>query len=890
MFKNISIGHKLLGFGILSTIMTITLGFCGWWVAHELGAAKDELALNSSAAAHQQLADMMHDGMRGDVMAAMVAGMKHDVARGPELLKESEGHANTFKKAIAELDALPLPADIKGSLEKVRPAMENYLKATETFTRLALSDNAAAGQRFEEFNKSFSALEKEMGELGEFIGKKSKDTQATHSTTAGLFMILAVTIISSLLSLGFGLFMRASITRPLNQAVGIAKNVANGNFDSVFTIKSQDELGQLLSALQDMNGALAEAAQQAQDNMRIKMALDTANTNALLLDAGHRVIYLNQSMQTLLGQMETDLRQSNPGFTTASLAGSSIDALNHGSLQLQSLITALQNSAQFDSVLGQRHLRIVATPVFNTQQKRLGTVLEWTDRTDEVAALEVALVNARIKQALDQSGTNLMIVAVSGEIGYANAALLGMFGAAATDLRSVIPQFEPNNLLGQPLDTLARAAGHNSSTLLGADNSSRDDWRIGQRSFTVTVHPIKDEGGIRLGSVVEWQDRTLEIAIENEVANLVQGAVHGDFTSRIHARSDNPFFSNLIAGMNQLMETSDVGLNEVARVLAALAEGDLSQRISSHYEGTFGQLKDDANSTSEKLAAIIENVRGSADALTNAAEQLSSTAQSLSTTSSEQADSVEQTSMALTDMAGSVAQNSDNARVTDGMAATSAQQAVQGGEAVTQTVVAMKQIAAKIGIVDDIAYQTNLLALNAAIEAARAGEHGKGFAVVAAEVRKLAERSQVAAKEIGELANSSVSISDQAGKLLGEMIPSIRKTSNLVQEITIASESQTQGLSQISHAMSQLSQMTATNAAASEELAATAEEMTGQAGQLQELMQFFHLGHSEMSTNLALRAKPDHHAGHHAGQKQPVKQLGKQAGKQHGAALPRLTR
>jgi methyl-accepting chemotaxis protein len=193
-------------------------------------------------------------------------------------------------------------------------------------------------------------------------------------------------------------------------------------------------------------------------------------------------------------------------------------------------------------------------------------------------------------------------------------------------------------------------------------------------------------------------------------------------------------------------------------------------------------------------------------------------------------------------MSASISQNSDNAKVTDGMATKTSKEAVEGGAAVSSTVAAMKQIASKIGIVDDIAYQTNLLALNAAIEAARAGEHGKGFAVVAAEVRKLAERSQEAAKEIGGLAINSVTMAERAGKLLDEIVPSIQKTSELVQEIAAASAEQSESVVQIGGAMGQLSKATQQNASASEQLAATSEELSGQAEQLQQSIAFFNTG------------------------------------------------
>ncbi len=282
-------------------------------------------------------------------------------------------------------------------------------------------------------------------------------------------------------------------------------------------------------------------------------------------------------------------------------------------------------------------------------------------------------------------------------------------------------------------------------------------------------------------------------------------------------------------------------INAAVGAAERLAEGDLTVRLASDSKDEVGLLMNAMQNMIGKLTQIIGEVRTAADNLTNAAGQVSATAQSLSQSSSEQAASVEETTSSMEQMTASIAQNTENARVTDGMASKSAKEAAEGGEAVNKTVEDMKSIAGKIGIIDDIAYQTNLLALNAAIEAARAGDHGKGFAVVAAEVRKLAERSQIAAQEIGDLASSSVKQAERAGSLLTEMVPSIRKTSDLVQEIASASSEQSSGVAQINGAMGQLNQATQQNASASEELAATAEELGAQAEQLQQTMTFFRL-------------------------------------------------
>jgi methyl-accepting chemotaxis protein len=297
--------------------------------------------------------------------------------------------------------------------------------------------------------------------------------------------------------------------------------------------------------------------------------------------------------------------------------------------------------------------------------------------------------------------------------------------------------------------------------------------------------------------------------------------------------------------------------HEIAAAVGSATQGDLTQRITLDGKDTFhAGLCDRFNELVSTFGMTLAEVRNAAQQMSSASEQVSQTSQSLSHSASQQAASVEETTASLQEINVSVKANAESAMVTDGIATQAAQQAQQGGAAVTQTTDAMKLIATKISIIDDIAYQTNLLALNAAIEAARAGEHGKGFAVVAAEVRKLAERSQVAAQEIGSLARSSVQMAETAGTLLSDMVPAIHKTSSLVQEIAAYSGEQSDGVAQITGAMSHLSSATQQTASASEELSATAEELSAQAAQLQDLMGRFTLTDAPPAARTSLARAP----------------------------------
>ncbi|MEH6404583.1 MAG: methyl-accepting chemotaxis protein [Sneathiella sp.] len=794
----------------------------------------------------------METGMRGFMLAGK-----------DEFLDPYKSGKEEFEHTVSELKKTvdDNPAQVS-RLEKAEQLMSDWVTLVaepnillrrevgngNTMDNIAELIGEAKGK---EYFDGFRAVMKEFHDAeAVLLVTRNAEAASTESTTYGLIGL------SILIAIGIGVWLAWYIGRGIaNPLIAASETVRRLALDEVVEIpglERKDELGDLARALHDV-------VTKAAENTRTKTALDSCTTNVMVADADYNIVYMNDTMVSMMRGNEATLRTELTSFNASKLIGTNIDTFHKNPAHQRGMLDRLTSAYETNIKVAGLDFELIANPIIDSDGSRVGTVVEWADITASLAKstaeAAVALENSRIKSALDGCKTNVMLADENFNIIYMNGTMVEMMSRNEAALKKDLPRFNAQALIGENIDVFHKSPAHQRGLLTNLTSTFETDIKVAGLTFNLVANPILDDNRNRVGTVVEWADLTAEKGVEVEVDEMVNAAVLGDFNKRISIDGKSGFMLNLAQAMNNLSETTNGALVDVGTSLSLLSEGDLTHRIETDYEGLFGKLKDDANGTSDQLGRIVSDITVGSQEVNSAAEEINTGTMDLSQRTEQQASSLQETAAAMEQMASTVKQNADNAQQANQLSISASGVASKGGEVVAEAVEAMSRIEGSsqkisdiIGVIDEIAFQTNLLALNAAVEAARAGDAGKGFAVVASEVGTLAQRSSQAAKDIkglivdsGSQVKDGVQLVGRAGESLEEIVDSIKKLSDIVSEIAAASNEQSTSIDEINRSVTQMDEMTQQNSALVEENAAAARTLQEQSENMRERISFFKL-------------------------------------------------
>ena len=778
-----------------------------------------------------------------------------DAAQRKKLVREIEQHLEEFDNAITrwEKDEY-LSAELKSVVaNKLRPQGKEYIAAIRSNVLDATDDAAlAAGIKdaavlFREHEQIVTDLVRQASTEYERVEGSAISTVANYQRLLWLIVIL-----SSVSVLFFSVFYSKSIINSLGadpeQIKKIAKSIAQG--ETHLKIEGATQ-GSVMFAIADMYASLNDMRAQFSAVDRVQAIIEFTMDGTIL--------NANQNFLDALGYRLDEIKGKHHSMFVDPVFRASQDyrlfweKLGAGQFQADQYKRIGKNGKEV-------WIQASYTPVLDEAGKPVKVVKYATDITEH-ALKKVAAEHEmrRILGALETTTTNVMIADADRKIIYMNKSVEVMLRKAENDIRAALPHFSVDKILNSNMDIFHKNPAHQSKLLENLTTTYTSNIVVGKRHFRLVANPIFSKEGARLGSVVEWLDRTEEVGIELEVNKIVEAAAAGNFSERLVTTGKEGFFLKLAEGLNKLVDTADKGLNDIARVLEAVAKGDLTERINTDYAGTFGDLKNYCNATTESLTAMLGDIRFAADTIFTASSEIAQGNADLSSRTEQQAANLEETASSMEELTSTVKLNADNAKQANVLAEQASTVAVDGGALIQQVVSTMnainesaRKISDIIGVIDGIAFQTNILALNAAVEAARAGDQGRGFAVVASEVRTLAQRSANAAKDIKMLISDSVQKIESGNELVGksgntmkEIVNAIKRVNDIMAEIAAASAEQSTGIEEVSTAVSQMDEMTQQNAALVEEAAAAAESLQSQADQLNRNVAQFKLSNEQ---------------------------------------------